>query len=1041
VRRFGTVYSVPTCASCGHPNPADARFCNRCGTPLSASAGTPEQLKTITVLFADVTGSTELGERLDPEAVRRVMERYFELAQRVITSHGGTVEKFIGDAVMAVFGVPVVHEDDALRAVRAAADLRAQLPELNAELRRDYDATLELRTGVNTGKAVTAADEWLAVGDAVNVAARLQQVAAPGEILLGSQTVSLVREAVTLDLLEPISLKGKSDPAEVHRLIKVLIDKGAPPRRRDAAMIGRAHQLRMLEDAYANVVRERTCSLFTLLGVAGVGKSRLAAEFVSGLDATIVHGRCLSYGEGITYWPIVAVVTQLFAALGRDRALAGTDDQARALRALLGEADQVSTSAEIAWAVRKLFEQTAADRPLIVVLDDLHWGEPTFLDLVEQVADLSRGVPILLLCMARPELLERRAAWGGGKLNTATVLLEPLNAHEADDLIDQLLPGALRDPALRARVHEAAAGNPLFLEEIAAAVASSDGVVSIPPTIHALLAARLDQLAPAERRVLERAAVEGTSFHRGAVEALGRDDMAVPATLVTLVRKDLVRPATSVLPGQEAFRFRHVLIRDAAYDGLPKSARAELHERFARWLDEQPAVFAERGEVVGYHLEQAFRYRRELGPVDDAASSVAAAAAGRLRSAGKRALEREDAAAAVSLLERASALSPGDASLSDELGVFWALFQAGRMADAASKAGAVAARAAAAGDYLGQLRAELARLHVLAHLDPEGRHAQLDQLVERIRPAFEQAGDHAALASLEIAQWGLEHLRCRFGAGADAAARAIEHADAAGEQYLSSWFRINLASARAYGPAPVAEVLEWLDEMETTLQPKPTFPDYFRSRLLPLIGRFDEARAAYSADIERSTDRGDRLGLAVASDWVIAMEAGAFEVAERGARRGCKLLEEMGERAMWSTRACEVAQALYCLGRYAESEAWARRAADAGASDDVITQLMSRQILGKLAARLGQSGRARALAAESVAISEQMQAPLSQGGACLDAAEALWLAGDDAEAGALAERAATFFRAKGATSPEQRAQRLAQAIATGRAGPETSAPS
>ncbi len=1034
---------MPTCANCAHHNPADARFCNRCGTSLSAAVSTPEQLKTITVLFADVTGSTELGERLDPEAVRRVMERYFELAQRVITSHGGTVEKFIGDAVMAVFGVPVVHEDDALRAVRAAADLRAQLPELNAELSRDYDAVLELRTGVNTGKAVTAADEWLAVGDAVNVAARLQQVAAPGEILLGPQTGYLVREAVTLDLLEPIALKGKSDPVQVHRLVEVLIDKGSPPRRQDTPMIGRVHQLRMLEDAYTNVVRERTCSLFTLLGVAGVGKSRLAAEFLAGRDATIVHGRCLSYGEGITYWPVASVVKQLLATLGRSDMLAAGDEQARALHALLGEADQVSTSAEIGWAVRKLLEQSAAARPLIVVLDDLHWGEPTFLDLVEQVADLSRDVPILLLCMGRPELLDRRPGWGGGKLNTATVLLEPLNPDEADELMDLLLPGALRDRRLRARVLEAAAGNPLFLEEIAAVVASSDGVVSIPPTIDALLAARLDQLAPAERRVLERAAVEGTSFHRSAVEAVGRDDTPVPAALVTLVRKDLVRPTTSVLPGQETFRFRHVLIRDAAYDGLPKSARAELHERFARWLDGQPAVFAERDEVVGYHLEQAYRYRRELGPVDAAASAVAAAAATRLRSAGKRAFEREDAAAAVGLLERASALAPGDASLSDELGVFWALFQAGRMTDAASRAGATATRAAAAGDRLGQLRAELARLHVQAHLDPEGRHTQLDQLVGRIRPVFEQADDDAALASLDIAQWSLEHLRCRFGAAADAAARAIEHADAAGEHYLSSWFRINLASARAYGPAPVTEVLEWLDELEATLQPKPTFPDYFRSRLLPLIGRFDEAQAAYSADVERSTQRGDRLGLAVASDFVVAMEAGAFDVAERGARRSCKLLEEMGERAMWSTKACEVAQALYCLGRYAESETWARRAAEAGASDDAITQLMSRQILGKLAARLGRSGRARALAAESVAMCDRMQAPLSQGGACLDAAEALWLAGDDAQASELAERAATFFRAKGASSPEQRALQFARSIATGRGslGPAKPAPS
>jgi class 3 adenylate cyclase len=1041
VARFGTVYGVPTCASCGHPNPADARFCNRCGTPLSAEVRSPEQLKTITVLFADVTGSTELGERLDPEAVRRVMQRYFELAQRVITSHGGTVEKFIGDAVMAVFGVPVVHEDDALRAVRAATDLRARLPELNAELNRDYDATLELRTGVNTGKAVTAVDEWLAVGDAVNVAARLQQAATPGEILLGPQTVSLVREAVTLEPLEPIALKGKSDPVRAHRLVEVLIDKGSPPRRLDTPMIGRVHQLRMLEDVYANVVRERACGLFTLLGAAGVGKSRLAAEFVSGREATIVHGRCLSYGEGITYWPVVAVVRQLLASPGRDDVLAAGDDQVRALGALLGEPDQVATASEIAWAVRKLLEESAAARPLIVVLDDLHWGEPTFLDLVEQVADLSRGVPILLLCMGRPELLERRPGWGGGKLNTATVLLEPLNADEADALIDQLLPGALRDLGLRGRVLGAAAGNPLFLEEIAAVVASSDGVVSIPPTIHALLAARLDQLAPAERRVLERAAVEGTSFHRGAVEALGRGDTPVPAALVALVRKDLVRPTTSVISGQEAFRFRHVLIRDAAYDGLPKSARAALHESFASWLDEQPTVLAERDEVVGYHLEQAYRYRRELGPVDAAASAVAAAGAARLRSAGTRALERGDAAAAVSLLERASGLAPGDPSVADELGVTWALFEAGRMTDAAGRAGAAAARAATAGDRIGQLRAELSRLYILGYLDPEGRHAQLDRLVERTRPVFEQAGDHAALASLEIAQWSLEHLRCRFGAAADAAARAIEHADAAGEHYLSSSFWINLASARTYGPDLVAGVLDWLDELDATLRPKPTFPEYFRSRLLPLVGRLEEARAAYSADLERSTERGDRFGLAVASDWMIAMEADAFEAAERGARRSCKLLEEMGERAMWSTKACEVAQALYCLGRYAESESWARRAADAGASDDAMTQLMSRQILAKLAARLGQFGKARALAAESVAMCDRMQAPLIQGGACLDAAEALWLAGDDAEAGALAERAASFFRAKGATSPEKRALRLAQAIATGRSShaPDSSA--
>ena len=596
-------------------------------------------------MFADVTGSTELGERLDPEALRRVMERYFEFARRVITRHGGTVEKFIGDAVMAVFGVPVIHEDDALRAVRAAADLRAELPGLNVELRRDHDATLQLRTGVNTGEAVTAIDDWLAVGDAVNVAARLEQAAAPGEILLGPETVDLVRDAVRLEALEPMALKGKSGPVAVHRLVEVLVKAGSPRRLLETPMVGRAHQLRMVEDAYANVVRERTCGLFTLLGVAGVGKSRLSAEFTAGLDATVVRGRCLSYGEGISYWPVAEVVRQLLASPGLGEALTGSADQARAIRALLGESAPAGTSAEIAWAVRKLLERGAALRPLVVVLDDIHWGEPTFLDLVEQVADLSRGAPVLLLCLARPELLDRRPAWGGGKLNATTVLLEPLNSDEAGELIERLLPAAaVTDPALRTRALEAAAGNPLFLEEIAAVAASSGGNVLVPPTIQALLAARLDQLDPAERRVLERGSVEGNSFHRGAVEALGPEETSVPAKLVTLVRKDLVRPDEATFPGDDAFRFRHLLIRDAAYDGLPKSVRARLHETFANWLDERASDLAERDEIIGYHLEQACRYRRELGL--GRTPRWPNAAGERLAAAGRSALARGDVRAA-----------------------------------------------------------------------------------------------------------------------------------------------------------------------------------------------------------------------------------------------------------------------------------------------------------------------------------------------------------------------------------------------------------
>ena len=655
----------------------------------------------------------------------------------------------------------------------------------------------------------------------------------------------------------------------------------------------------------------------------------------------------------------------------------------------------------------------------MVVLDDLHWGEPTFLDLVEQVADLSRGAPVFLLCLARPELLDRRPAWGGGKLNATTVLLEPLNSDEAGELIERLLPAAaVTDPALRTRALEAAAGNPLFLEEIAAVAASSGGNVLVPPTIQALLAARLDQLDPAERRVLERGSVEGSSFHRGAVEALGPEETSVPAKLVTLVRKDLVRPDEATFPGDDAFRFRHLLIRDAAYDGLPKSVRARLHETFANWLDERASDLAERDEIIGYHLEQACRYRRELGSVDVAAQAMATAAVGRLESAGRRALERGDARAALNLLERASSLgTPGRVDISLELSVVWAMFQVGRFSDAAARAGAASSRAAEAGDRIGQLRAELARVYLLAHLDPEGRLAQLDELIERARPVFEQAGDHAALGSLSMATWALEHLRCRFGAAADAAIQAAEHAAAAGEQYLATWCRTNAAAGIAFGPMPVTEALEWIDRQAALLEKPPTWREFWQARLLPLVGRFDEARAAHRSDVEQMAELGDRLGAALDNGWEIEMQAGQFDRAVEAGRQACRRLEEMGERAYWSTKACEVAEALYRLGRYEEAETWAQQAADVGASDDAITQLMSREVLAKVAARQGQFEQARAVAAEALAIADGMDAPLSQGDACLDVAEVLWLAGDHSGAIRHAERAARSTSARARPSP------------------------
>ena len=523
--------------------------------------------KVVTVMFCEVTGSTALGEELDPEALLGVMNRYFEELRAIIERHGGTVAKFIGGAVVAVIGIPRVHEDDALRAVRAAAEIRTRLPAIS----REVGVELRFRTGVNTGLVLVGEGENLAVGDAVNVAARLEQTAQPGEILLSESTHGLVRDAVEVEPLEALSLKGKSEPVASFRLLGV--DPLAPglARRFDVPLVGRERELRLLGEGWDRAVKEAGCHLFTLLGAAGVGKSRLVAELLSdvGDEARVLAGRCLPYGEGITFWPLV-------------EALSLVGEPAQPVLERLRTGGTVRPE-ELFFEVRRSLESLAAERPVVLHVDDLQWAEPMLLDLLDHVVELSRDTPILVLCTARPELLEDRPAWGGGKLNATTMMLEPLRTAECEALLVEL--GDELDPPARARVVSASEGNPLFLEEMSA-LARETGSHAVPPTIQALLAARLERLAVEEREVLQRGAIEGEVFHRPAVRALSdeRTETELDLQLAGLVRKELIRPHRATIQGEDAFRFRHLLIRDAVYDGLPKTRRAELHERFARWL-------------------------------------------------------------------------------------------------------------------------------------------------------------------------------------------------------------------------------------------------------------------------------------------------------------------------------------------------------------------------------------------------------------------------------------------------------------------------
>jgi DNA-binding SARP family transcriptional activator len=631
-----------------------------------------EVRKTVTVVFGDVAGSTSLGERHDPEALRQALTRYFDVAAEAFQGNGGTVEKFIGDAVMAVFGIPALHEDDALRAVRAAWELARRLPLLNDELEAAYGIRLEIRVGINTGEVVAgggSTDQKLVTGDPVNTAARLQQAADPGMILIGESTYRLVAGAVRAEPLDPMALPGKSDLVRAFSVVDVVAGAPSFVRRLEAPLVGRRSELAQLRQAFDRSAREQEGVLFTVIGPPGIGKTRLALQFERALSgvAKVLTGRCLSYGEGITYWPIREVLDAAFEGDpigGIERLLKGDPDVGAVVdttAAALGSSGETSTTEEVVWALRKVFEALARDAPLVVVFEDIHWGEPTFLDLVDRVADLVSGAPVMVLCLARPELLDARPAWGGGKLNAATTLLEPLTDDESALLLRRL---ATLDERTTAAILRTAEGNPLFIEQLLAAATEvgSTGDLHIPPTVEGLLAARIDRLAPEERAVIERAAVVGKEFEAGSVEDLLPDEPtgAVAERLESLVRKQFVRRERSAAGGGRAFAFRHVLIQLVAYEAIPKRRRADLHERLAGWIERRSRdELADVEEILAYHLEQACRCRRELGSTDRGTQALAERAIGLLAACGRRAIARGDAAGAVSLLSRAVALLDG----------------------------------------------------------------------------------------------------------------------------------------------------------------------------------------------------------------------------------------------------------------------------------------------------------------------------------------------------------------------------------------------
>jgi predicted ATPase/class 3 adenylate cyclase len=966
-----------------------------------------EVRKTVTILFCDLVHSTGLAEGVDPETYRRVQSRYFEEMRAVIERHGGTVEKFIGDEVMAVFGVPAAHEDDALRAVRAATAMRRRIKALNEELDRIWGVRLQVRIGVNTGEVIAGDPRHegsFVSGEPVIVAKRLEQAAEPGEIMIGKATYPLVRHAVTPRPLERVQMKDMREEVGRRRVFEV--DRHAPgiARRLDAPIVGREEELGLLQGAFERVAGERSCRVFTLLGAAGIGKSRLVTELIASLGdrATAAVGRCLPYGEGITFWPLKEVLESVGGEEAIGRALGDVDHRETVLELLAGatgSSGAAGSSEETFWAVRRAFEALAHERPLVVCFEDVHWAESTLLDLIEYVVGWCRGAPIFVVCLARPDLVERRPTWIAPQPNADALALEPLSAAEAERLLDHLtVDGSLDGPA-RERIAATAEGNPLFLEQIAAVAAEREegAELTIPPSIQALLVERLDRLGTEERSVLERASVVGRDFSLAAVGALFPEEQrdTLSRNLLALVRTGLVRPDPGPAAQEDRFRFHHVLVRDTAYEALPKELRAALHERLADWADAST-----RGhELVGYHLEQAYRARVQIGPRDERAAELALRAGNELLEAGRLALARDDAPAAIRLLERASGLleedAAGAAAALTELGS--ALRESGALERAEAVLEQAFARASRSGRLDLRARSLVARAWLRAYVDPEVEADDLVRAADEAIELFEAATDDLGLARALILVAEAEWLRGECSRMEQVLERALVHAERAGARPERSLILGLLVRVALVGPRPVDDAIALCHDVRRRAGGSVFVEgraDSTLSVLEAMRGRFDEARRLYRSTASLLEEMGQSLWLASLQMYagIVEMVARDYEAAERELRAGYDRLEQMGERAYLSTMAGFLAQALYELGRFEEARSETAVCEQAASDDDVSSQVLWRGTRAKLLARDGDPAAER-LAREAVELALGTEHLPAQGAALADLAETLRLLG------------------------------------------------
>jgi tetratricopeptide (TPR) repeat protein len=934
--------------------------------------------------------------------------------------------------------------------------MQAALPTLNAQFEAEHGITLHNHIGVNTGEVVAgdaSLGQRLVTGDIVNVAARLEQAAGSREILLGELTHRLVRGAVEVEPVEPLTLKGKSEPVPAYRLLSVTRVGEAVQRGKDTPMVGREAEMEALRGILARALEERACRMATVVGDAGVGKTRLIREFttLAEADTLVIRGRCLPYGDGITFWPLREAVHEACGigaddpadeALAKLRARAGDEEVVDRLASVIGLSETPFPVPEVFWGARKFLEGLGRTHPVMVVIDDIHWAEATFLDLIGHLTEAVEGAPVVLLCSSRHELLDRQPEWARDPASLRLVL-SPLTDADAGRVVEGLLGGTGIDDQVRGRIVQAAAGNPLFVEQLLSMLID-EGVLRrdddqwvqagdlsrlrVPPTIEALLAARLDLLAADERGVIEPASVIGQNFAVAAVTDLVPPPLspAVPAHLEALSAKQLVQPNADADEEEAGYRFHHLLVRDAAYGGLLKRERAELHERFVTWAE---AFNARHGvdnrefeEIHGYHLEQAYRYVSELGTVDDSAIAVGVRASLKLAAAGRRAMARGDMPAAASLLRRAAAtrtehdrerlrLLPDLGEALEELGQFE---EAQRVLEEAITASREIGDAALAAE------ATMVLLSVKLYLGEEDGWADsVAREVAAALPVFEAVNDHVGLARANRLLFAMHASAMRLGEASRAAEQVIEHARAAGDLRIERRGALAYAQAALYGPTPVREAIAETERLASQSEDDRRTRALLQTWLAQLYAmdrRLETARGTYASAMSLIADLREGEGSILRPSTELAqieLLGDEPERAESALRADMDALQAIGERYILSGVIGMLARVLVAKGRFQEVEQLSTTYEEVAAPDDTAAQVDWRGLRALAIAREGRVEEALRLAREGVELARPADFPTLQAEAWLRLSDVLTRAGDEAEATEAAGKARQLYEAKG----------------------------